>query len=264
MKFILDFFKGVLIGAGCILPGISSGVLCVIFGIYDKLLDSILNFFKDVQKNFRFLLPIAIGGMVGIIVFSKILQYFLYNFPLHTNSIFIGLILGGTILLFKQISSQSKFNLKDIILYVIPSLVLGVLMVYLENKIGIKTIQNVSNIYLILSGFLMSVGIVVPGVSSTIILMLMGIYSIYLNSISSLYLPVLLPMAVGLFIGSIFFMKIIQKMLDKFYNKTMLLIIGFTLGSIFVLMPQVQSITEIIICILCMTLGYYLMKIINV
>ena len=113
MKFIMNLGKGILIGAGCILPGISSGVLCVVFGIYEKLLDSILNFFKDVHKNFKFLLPIALGGIIGIISFSKILQFLLYKYPLQTKSIFIGLILGGVVILFKDINKKKKFEIKN-------------------------------------------------------------------------------------------------------------------------------------------------------
>lgn len=262
MKFILDFIKGIFIGAGCILPGISSGVLCVIFGIYEKLLNSILNFFTDIRKNLNFLFPIALGGVVGIIIFSKILQYLLYKFPMQTKSIFIGLILGGIILLVKQISSKEKFKKKNL-LYLLVSLIIGISMVFLENKIGIETLENVSYTYLILSGFLMSIGIVVPGVSSTILLMLLGIYSLYLNSVSELYLPVLIPIVVGIVVGSIVFMIIIKYLLDKFYVQTMYSIIGFTIGSIFVLLPDVQSIIDIFISGLCGLIGYYCMTVLN-
>ena len=75
-------------------PGISSGVLCVIFGIYEKLLDSILHFFKNLKENIYFLLPLFIGIGLGVIIFSNFLQYFFETFPIQTNSIFIGLILG--------------------------------------------------------------------------------------------------------------------------------------------------------------------------
>lgn len=262
MKFMLDFIKGILIGAGCILPGISSGVLCVIFGIYEKLLNSVLNFFTDIRKNFKFLFPIVLGGFVGIVIFSKILQYLLYQFPMQTKSIFIGLILGGVILLFKQISTKKEFKKRNL-LYLLVSLIIGISMVFLENKIGIENLENVSYIYLILSGFLMSIGIVVPGVSSTIILMLLGIYSLYLSSISVLYLPVLIPIAIGVLVGSLVFMKIIKYLLDKFYVQTMYSIIGFTIGSIFVLLPEVQSVIEIFIAGLCVLIGYYCMKLLN-
>lgn len=262
MKFILDLGKGILIGAGCILPGISSGVLCVIFGIYEKLLDSILNFFTDIRKNFKFLLPIALGGFIGIILFSKILQFLLYKYPLQTKSIFIGLILGGVVLLLKDIRKKEKFKMNNIV-YLIISLLIGILMVYFENKIGTRNIENVSYLYLILSGILMAVGIVVPGVSSTIILMLLGTYSLYLSSVSTLYFPVLIPMAIGVIIGSLIFMKIIKYLLDKFYTQTMFSIIGFTLGSVLVLLPEINTMVETIIALLCIICGYYSMKLIN-
>lgn len=262
MKFIIGFAKGILIGAGGILPGISSGVLCVIFGIYEKLIDSILNFFSDIRKNVRFLLPIMLGGFVGIIIFSKILQFLLYKYQLQTKSIFIGLILGGIVLLFKDIRKKEKVKIRNI-LYLIISLLIGISMVYLENKIGIQDNKDVSYIYLILSGILMSVGIVVPGVSSTIILMLLGIYSLYLNSVSTLYLPVLIPMIIGIIIGSLFCMKIVKYLLDKFYTQTMYSIIGFTLGSVFVLLPSINTTMEIIITLICIMCGYYSINIMS-
>lgn len=262
MKFVLDFFKGILIGAGCILPGISSGVLCVVFGIYEKLLNSILSFFTDIRKNFKFLFPIVSGGLVGIVIFGKILQYLLYKFPMHTKSIFIGLILGGVVLLFKEISAKEKFKIKNVV-YLIISLIIGILMVYFENKLGIESVEHVNYVYLIFSGFLMSIGIVVPGVSSTIILMLLGIYPLYLSAISSICIYVLIPMVIGAFFGSLVFMIIIKYLLDKFYIQTMFAIIGFTIGSIFVLMPDIHSIIEVFIVVLCIILGYCSISFLN-
>lgn len=262
MKFILDFGKGVLIGAGAILPGISSGVLCITFGIYEKLLDSVLNFFKDIKKNFKFLFPIVLGGIIGIILFSKILQFLLYKYPLQTKSIFIGLIISGVVLLFKEINKKEKVKIENLI-YLFISLAIGIAMVYLENKLRVKAIENVNNIYLIISGFLMSIGIIVPGVSNTIILMLLGVYSLYLSSISTLYLPVLFPMIIGVILGSLLFMKIIKYLLDNFYIKTMFSIIGFTLGSVLILFPEMTSINEMLICIVCNLFGYYIMELIN-
>lgn len=261
MKFIKDFCKGILIGAGCILPGISSGALCVVFGLYEKLLNSILKFFLDVKNNFKFLLPIILGTILGIVLFSNVLKFLLYKYPLQTKSIFIGLILGGTVILFKDINKE-KPNIKNFF-YLIMSLSIGFLMVYLENKIGIEKIENVNYIYLIFSGILMSIGIVVPGVSSTIILMLLGIYSIYLNSVSTLYLPVIMPIAIGVIIGSLIFMCLIKILLNRFYIQTMYSIIGFTIGSIFVLLPEINTPMEIIIMLVCIVCGYYSMNILK-
>ena len=92
MAFLSNCIKGIVIGAGAILPGISSGVLCVIFGIYEKLLDSILNFFKDIKKNIKFLFPIAVGILIGVLIFSNILNYFLTYFPVQIKSVKISFL----------------------------------------------------------------------------------------------------------------------------------------------------------------------------
>ena len=165
-SFFIDSLKGIALGAGAILPGISSGVLCVIFGIYEKLLDSILYFFKDIKKNFRFLLPIFIGIFVGVLIFSNFLQYFLITFPIQTNSIFIGLILGTipSLLNSLNIDLNRITNFKYFLAFFI-CFSIGVGSVLLENSISttsIESIENVTFLYLMLSGFLMSVGIVVP------------------------------------------------------------------------------------------------------
>lgn len=262
MKFMINFIIGILIGAGAILPGISSGVLCVIFGIYEKLLNSVLNFFKDIHNNFKFLCPIISGALVGIIIFSKILEYLLHIYPMQTKSIFIGLILAGIVLLFKEVSIKEKFKKKNLG-YLFISLIIGIGMVYIEKRMGIEAVQNASYIYLLLSGFLMSIGIVVPGVSNTIILMLLGVYSLYLSSVSALYLPVLIPMGIGIVLGSLFFMKIIKYLLDRFYIQTMYIIMGITLGSVFVLFPEINTLVELIITLMCMGCGYLVMNIVS-
>ena len=110
MNFMKDCLKGIALGAGAILPGISSGVLCVIFGIYEKLLDAILNFFKDMKKNLKFLMPFVLGGVIGILLSSNLLLYFFQTYPIHTNSIFIGLILGTVPILIKEVNQKEKFN----------------------------------------------------------------------------------------------------------------------------------------------------------
>lgn len=265
--------QGVFIGAGAILPGISSGVLCVIFGIYDKLVDSVLGIFHNFKKNFFYLLPIALGTFIGVLVFGNALNLLFKNFPMPTNYAFIGLILGSIPLLLKRINSERGFRLHYII-YTIISFLIGLLAVILENYISsnILTINSVSAnnlstnislfspafLFLIFGGFFMAIGIVVPGVSSTLILMCFGIYNIYLNAISTLNLSILIPLGIGVILGGILFLKIIQYLLEHFYMQTFYSIIGFTLGSILVLyMPLTFDFTGII-SILLLIICFYI------
>lgn len=258
MNGFFNILKGVFIGAGAIVPGVSSGVLCVIFGIYEKLLDSVLNFFKDIKNNIKFLFPIGLGGVIGVLAFSNIMNYALYEFPIQTNSIFIGLIIGTIPSLVKEVNEKEQFKLRNVI-YLLIAQGIGIITVILENTISIGTYSGeINNLYLIICGMIMSIGIIVPGVSSTIILMLLGVYSVYLQSIANINLPVLIPMGIGLVLGSIIVMKITKKLLEKYYAQTFYSIIGFTIGSIFVLVPQGMTALEIILSGLCIILGIYI------
>lgn len=254
MEFVSNFFKGIAIGAGAILPGISSGVLCVIFGIYEKLLDSILGFFKNIKKNFKFLLPILLGGIIGVLLFSKILNYLLYAYPAQTKSTFVGLILTTIPSLLKDVNKKHKFRLRYI-LYLLIALFVGIYTVFLEKNMIVTSSNEFNYFYLILCGFLMSIGVIVPGVSSTIILMLLGVYSTYLTSVASLYFPILIPMGIGLILGSLFFMKVTKFCLNNFYAQTFYTIIGFTLGSVLVIWPDFTLDLSGLFSFLCMMIG---------
>ena len=263
MNGFLNIIKGIFIGAGAIVPGVSSGVLCVIFGIYEKLLDTVLNFFKDIKQNIKFLFPIALGVGIGVLLFSNILNYLLYEFPIQTKSIFIGLIIGTIPSLIREVNEKETFKPQNVI-YLLIALAIGIITVVLENRMHIITnVENMSIMYLVMCGVIMSVGIVVPGISSTIILMLLGVYSVYLQSVANLYLPVLIPLGIGLVLGSIIVMKLTKKLLEKYYAQTFYSIIGFTIGSIFVLLPQGMTLLETILCVLCIILGVYISHIPN-
>ena len=261
MNGFINILKGIFIGAGAIVPGVSSGVLCVIFGIYEKLLDAILNFFKDIKRNIKFLFPIALGVGIGVLLFSNMLNYLLYEFPIQTKAIFIGLIIGTIPSLIKEVNEKETFKPQNVF-YLLIALAIGIITVMLENRMHIvSNVDGMSIMYLIMCGAIMSIGIVVPGVSSTIILMLLGTYSVYLQSVANLYLPVLIPMGIGLVLGSIIVMKLTKKLLEKYYAQTFYSIIGFTIGSIFVLLPQGMTLLETILCVLCIILGVYISRI---
>lgn len=109
MNFIMSCVKGIALGVGAILPGISSGVLCVIFGIYEKLINSILGFFKDIKTNFKFLFPIFIGVAIGVVVFGNVLKLLFETFPIQTKYAFLGLIFGSLPVLFKTANGKKRF-----------------------------------------------------------------------------------------------------------------------------------------------------------
>lgn len=261
MNFIINFVKGILIGSGAILPGISSGVLCVIFGLYDKLINSILSFFSDIKNNIKFLLPIALGGVIGVLLFSNIIKYAFNTFPSETQACFVGLILGCIPILIKEANNSSDFKYKYLI-WLFLSFFIGIFLFVLEKNITLSEVGYCYNTYsiwyLILCGFCMSIGVVVPGVSSTIILMLLGVYDLYLFSVSTVNISVLFPIFIGLVIGGFVFMKITQLLFKKFFSETYYAIIGFSLGSIPILFPNFSEISFLaVILFICSLIVSY-------
>lgn len=240
MKFILDVIKGIFIGSGAILPGISSGVFCVIFGIYEKLVDSVLNIFKNFKKNLAFLFPIALGVIIGILLVSKLLKFLFSTYPMPTNFCFIGLIIGSMPILLKKANNNSGFRL-HYLLYFLLTFFTGVLSIRLEHILPqLINLEFDSNyfFYLVLAGFLMSAGVIIPGISSSVILMILGAYTTYLSAVASINLSILFPMGIGLLIGCILFLKLIQFLFNNYYSQTFYGIIGFVLGSVPVLYPR--------------------------
>ena len=263
MKTISNIIKGMFIGSGAILPGISSGVICMVLGLYEKLIDSVLNFFKDIKNNVKFLFPICIGIIIGVIIFSNTIFYCFNVVPCQTKSLFIGLLLGSIYILSKSNMDGYTKNNKSAYISFFICFLIGLGLIYLENIIntGVEYISGNYNIlFLILSGFLMSLGIVVPGVSSTVILMLLGVYGTYLSAISTLNINVLLPMIIGIGIGSFIFMKVIQKLLNYYHSQTMFGIIGFSLGSVLILFPGYSFNLESLIGLILLYLGFLIGK----
>ena len=262
MAFLLNCIKGIFIGSGAILPGISSGVICIVFGLYEKLLDSLLNFFKDIKNNLKFLFPIILGIGIGVLIFSNFLNYFLTSYPLQTKSIFIGLILGSIPSLFKKTNTNTYLKKIDF-LFLLFSFLIGIFLVALEKYIPDNFSNSFNFLYLFISGFAMSIGVVIPGISNTIILMLLGVYNIYLSSLSNIYLPVIIPMGLGLLLGCLVFMKLTNFLLKNFRTKTFFSIIGFSLGSIFVLIPNISSFLTFSIFFLSILLGFAIFSLFN-
>ena len=263
VNFCTNILKGIFLGAGAILPGISSGVLCVIFGIYEKLVNSVLGIFKDFKTNFKFLLPLCIGGFVGVLLFGNSLNFLFAKFPMQSNFAFMGLILGTTPAWIKN-SNKDGFKV-HYLLYALLTFLLTVILLRYEASFSMATIEyTYSPYYLVICGFFMSIGVVVPGVSSTVILMILGIYSTYLESISCLNLSVLIPMGIGLVVGCIMWLKIIQVLLSKFYTQTFYSIIGFVFGSLLILYPGItfnfSGICSLLLFLICICISFSLEK----
>ena len=259
MDFINLLLKGILLGAGAILPGISSGVLCVIFGLYEPIIDSILNFFKRLKKNLSFLFPLFFGIFIGIVILGNVLKYLFFAYPMQIKYLFMGLIIGSIPSVIRH--SIQKVTFKPYyLLFTIISFIFGIVLVFLEKNCTLVTSINHNFLFIFFSGFIMSAGVVIPGVSSTLILMILGIYEPYLSAISTINIYFLFPLGLGIFTGSILLMKLTKILFEKFYAQTFFSIIGFTLSSVLVLYPGFIFNLTGLISALCFILALSIVK----
>ncbi len=257
-----NFLKGIIVGIGGIAPGLSGSVLLVILGLYQKTINAIGTIFKDFKKNVAFLFPLFLGFGVGVIIFSKVVDFLLGNFEMYTRFAFLGLVLGTIPLFYKEVKKEG-FNKKYYIVMLISALV-GIAL-FSVNKDLFPVITNPNLLQSVLLGVAVAGSSIVPGVDSAVILSTLGLYELYVSSLANFNLSILIPAGVGLVIGVLVISFLMNKLLSKFYTITFSIIFGLflsiipnVLNSSCVFGFNVASVISIIIMIIGFAFSYYL------
>lgn len=226
--------KGVLIGLGKIIPGVSGSMIAISLGIYEDMLYAISNIFKDFSKNTKFLFKIGTGIIIPIIFVSKIIVYLLNNYYLPTMLLFIGLIVGGIPMLIGTVKKEkSKTN---VIFMLFPLIFLLLIDIFL-GKINIDIELNIFTSVII--GIIDAITMIIPGISGTAVMMMLGVYEDIMVSFSCINkLYILIPFLVGIGLGVLLLSRIISKLLEKYRIKCYYAIIGFVYSSIIILFKQ--------------------------
>ena len=262
--------KGLVIGLGKIIPGVSGAMLAITMGVYEKGLNAISNIFKEFKKHYKFLLFLGIGIILSIVFGSKIVVFCLDKFYLPTMLLFIGMIAGGIKPLFKEVRNE-KIKLKNILvsLVVVMILVLVSLLDFGQDKANFT--KNISSfLTFFLGGVLDAAATVIPGISGTALLMILGYYNVIMTAFSnvfnfSLFLDnifILAPFCLGTAFGVFIIAKMMNYLFANHKTTTYYAIIGFACVSIFILLMQTFSgtyeILEIIISIILFVIGYFI------
>ena len=257
-----NFLKGIIVGIGGIAPGLSGSVLLVILGLYQKTINAIGTIFKDFKKNVAFLFPLFLGFGVGVIIFSKIVDFLLENYEMYTRFTFLGLVLGTIPLFYKEVKKEG-FNKKYYIVMLI-SAIAGIAL-FSFNKDLFPVITDPNLFQSVLLGFAVAGSSIVPGVDSAVILSTLGLYELYVGSIADFNLSRLIPAAVGLGIGVLVMSFLMNKLLSKFYTVTFSIIFGLflsiipnVLNSSCVLGFNLSSVIAIILVIIGFIFSYFL------
>ena len=241
-EFFKTLAKGIVVGLGAITPGLSGSVLLVIFGLYHKALESISTIFKNFKKNLLFLIPLALGIGTGMLMFSKIAQFFLTNYEMQTRFTFLGLVVGTIPLFIREVSkekrSEGKKFPKRYILLILCATAFGLTLSYMGG-IGFKEISNPNLLQSVVLGLVVAASYIIPGVDSAVILNYFGMYKMWL-SVADLdnllqldfFIKIALPTAVGLAIGVLLISSIINFLLKRYYTITFSVIFGLFISII--------------------------------
>jgi len=243
MKILKSIFIGILIGVANIIPGVSGGTLALSLGVYEDIIYAINHIIKELKKSIKTLIPLGIGAVLAILLLSKFITFCFANYEINTTAIFAGLILGAIPMLVRNVKG-AKIDLKNIICFA-----LGFALIIRLAFIGEVKESDVfpsTNLFIILLvGMIASMTMIIPGVSGSMILALMGFYRPILNTINSLLdkvlnfnfaniwseIFILTFFGLGVIIGIVVFARIIEMMFNKFKIPTFYVIIGIILAS---------------------------------
>lgn len=267
MSFIYLFLVGVLAGSAMITPGVSGAVVTVILGVYDKMINALTNLFKDFKKNFSFLAILGTGILIGAVWFSNVIMFLYERHEVITKFAFIGLILGGVPFLFKEVKAKNKkINYVAMTITFILSLTLWIFSkTFFSLDLDSDTSSGIMNfINLFLAGIIYSIGKVIPGISGSFLLIVIGMYEYVLSvmahpiTVGFAQVNKLIPFIIGLVTGVIVLLKLINHLLEKHYGLTYSVIIGFVIGSIPAIIPNLDMSLSLIIGMFIMIFSFIL------
>ncbi|WP_242236792.1 DUF368 domain-containing protein [Streptococcus acidominimus] len=236
-SWIARIVKGMIIALGFILPGVSGGVLAAILGIYERMIRFLAHIRENFLENVLFFLPVGIGGILGIALFSYPVEYLLEHYQVIVLWGFAGAIVGTIPSLIKESTQQSKRDTVDLIWLYSTFVISGLVLYFLKDLVGTLPATFAS---FVLAGALIALGILVPGLSPSNLLLILGIYTPMLNGFKSLdLLGTFLPIAIGGALAMLVFSKAMDFALKNYHSRVYHLIIGIVLSStLLILIPQ--------------------------
>ncbi|WP_298285581.1 DUF368 domain-containing protein [uncultured Lutibacter sp.] len=249
LQYLIISLKGIAMGAADVVPGVSGGTIAFISGIYEELLTSISSInlktlrvlksegLKAVWKtiNGNFLIALLIGVFISIASLAKLISWLLENKPILVWSFFFGLVLASILYIGKQIT---RWNLLTIFLFIV-----GALIAYYITTLQPLVTENSSPLFIFLAGSIAICAMILPGISGSFILVLLGAYKPVLDAIHNKDFKLLAILATGAIVGLLFFSKILKWLFNHYRNFTLAMLTGFILGSLNKIWPWKQPLT---------------------
>ncbi|AMQ05850.1 DUF368 domain-containing protein [Sporosarcina psychrophila] len=238
-----NLYRGFFMGISDLIPGVSGGRIAFILGIYDELLASINGFFsRNWKKHIGFLLPLSIGIGTTLLLFSRVIEYLLKNQPAPTQYFFMGLVVGVLPFITKQAGVKRNFTWQHFIVILLVGGALASLAFIKPQDTAVITSLTASNtIGLFFAGWAGSIAMLLPGISGSFILLVLGVYSTAIGALSNFNLSIIAVIGAGIIVGFIVSNKAISYLLKHFKYIMFAVIIGLIVGSLFVIYPGIPE-----------------------
>jgi putative membrane protein len=258
MNWIRTILAGLLIGAANAVPGISGGTIAVITGVYEDIIQSITEFRSSGwQKNLRFLSVLVIALLTGLMLIAKVIELIYEQAPEIANLAIIGLILGSLPYLIKisKIKQAKPLYFILIVLAFIPVAFMSGAPRPEETE-PILQLTWQSGILIYLTGVISAATMIIPGVSGSFVLLLIGMYSTFTNAFDQLLFPILIVYLLGAVSGIVLMVKILKVLFQRYHEIVYSIIIGFVLGSLIALFPPLKAdLTAVFAVLSCLAAG---------
>ncbi|RAN54450.1 DUF368 domain-containing protein [Dolosigranulum pigrum] len=252
MTTVLLIIKGMFIGVANIIPGVSGGTMAVSLGIYDDLIASITHLVKEWKKSIQFLTPIVVGAAAGVILFSYLITLLLTQYTLPTALTFVGLILGGVPILFHSFRHALREKNESIraqhwLVFCLFFAIIVVMSLVQESGDTLSAIEvsGMNMVVMLLIGMIASATMVIPGISGSLVLMIIGYYYGLINTLRSFFeavrhvdmanimngLVLLVPFGIGVLLGGALISKLIEYLFHHYASLTYSAILGLVIAS---------------------------------
>ncbi len=256
---------GIVLGVSNVIPGVSGGTMAVVFGIYDKLISVITINIKKIFSMWKFWLPLAIGVGIGILGSSTILVSLFVNFPIPTSWFFIGLIAGSLPLIVGKIKGSCG-NVQSPPISVVAAMLIALAIMIVIDTLNNESFSNIIQteltvplfFFLLASGAIAAIAMIIPGISGSFLLLVMGSYTTVITAVQALNILLLIPVAIGVPLGLLGGAKLVRILLEKVPAQTYGAILGLVAGSIVVIYPGIQLSLELLISVLTLGSGFSL------
>ena len=234
-----NIYRGMLMGASDVVPGVSGGTIAVVLGIYDRLIESINGVFsKEWKKHLKFLIPLGLGVGTAIVALVNLINFLFENYPIPTQFFFLGLIIGVLPYLTHKAEMKRNFGSKHYVILVIGLIIVASMGFFQTSKTDpIQDFTLSTYVLLFFSGFIASSAMILPGISGSFMLYVIGVYTTITKGVENFDFTIIAIVGLGILIGIVSMSKIVKYFLDNHTSATFALIIGLVIGSVFVVFP---------------------------